>query len=134
LVVPTPSNFYKTISNGVIERVLKAIEPLEACLLKMTWRSVVMNSFNILNPAKLRHAALCDCLKTGACVTRADRARHASDDTEREREMGGLGQVARFDWLGEILIIFIFWTQLFHWKNYFLFFIFLPKFVIFFPL
>jgi hypothetical protein len=122
-------NLTKTISNGPIERVLRLIEPLEASLLKMTWRSELMNTFDKLNPDTLSQATRSHCLKMSACITHADRARHASEDAERERVVGGTGHVARYYRLLGFLLSSYFALNYFIRNNFFL-----PKFVIFFSL
>jgi len=45
---------HKTKCNGVIERVLKVVEPLEERVLKMMWRKEVMKMLNMLKETTWR--------------------------------------------------------------------------------
>jgi hypothetical protein len=62
------------------------------------------------------HATAFYWTKRGACSTRAESARDASEDAERETKMDKRGTHGLMRLAAWIFIIFMFWTQLFHCK------------------
>jgi hypothetical protein len=57
-------------------------------VLKLSWRREVLKAFNMVEHWREWHAEACWWLKSGACVTRADKARCLKEETERESVFG----------------------------------------------